>query len=280
MVGLPFDAYENAALLDTGETAHVALLLSPDGGTQRMKLFIGEKGKDAAGNPSGDFLARNGLAYGSYYYLNDALPGSGTSSDGTFDDTASGALSSSKLEDVDTSPSQPQQMVLGDQDSGLFTFNFTLDFSGGGFHAASSGFSITKIQNHVGGSLERFGDADNVEWTDATVLAGLSYDHGLIFVNEDNSNGEIWMMEPSGAGLLKIGDTAGISEAAESTGIFDISAMIGYRPGSVLLTNNQGSASSLTVLINPDATPVPEPSTLLLVSGGLAILILRRADRA
>ena len=89
--GMPFDPWENAALLDTGETNHVALLLSPDGGTQIMKLYIGEKGKDTSGNPSNSFLARNGLAYGSYYYLNDTLPSSGTSTDGFFDTTTSGA---------------------------------------------------------------------------------------------------------------------------------------------------------------------------------------------
>jgi hypothetical protein len=39
--GIPFDSYENVALMDTGETDHVALLLSPDGGTQTMRLYIG-----------------------------------------------------------------------------------------------------------------------------------------------------------------------------------------------------------------------------------------------
>ena len=36
--GMPRDSWENAALLDTGETDHVALLLSPDGGTTQMKI--------------------------------------------------------------------------------------------------------------------------------------------------------------------------------------------------------------------------------------------------
>ena len=34
---------KNAALVDTGETDHVALLLSPDGGTQTMQIYIGGK---------------------------------------------------------------------------------------------------------------------------------------------------------------------------------------------------------------------------------------------
>ena len=259
--GMPFDSWENAALLDTGETNHVALLLSPDGGTQRMQLYIGEKNKNQAGSDSTDFLARNGLAYGSYYYLNDSLPASGTSTDGFFDTTTAGALTSTKLEDIDTSPSDPTRAVLGDQDSGLFTFDFALDFGDGNFSASTSGFSITKIQNHVNDVDGSFGDADNVDWTDATTLAGVTYNEGLIFVNEDSgtNNGEIWMMEPTGGGLTLIGDTVGIGSATESSGILDISQLVGYRPGSILVTTNQGTIGSLTALINPAATVVVEP---------------------
>lgn len=69
--------------------------------------------------------------------------------------------------------------------------------------------------------------------------------------------GEIWMNEPDGSGLTKIGDTIGISGATETTGILDISRLVGFMPGSVLLTNNQGSDASLSVLINPHATSSP-----------------------
>ena len=252
--GMPFDAYENAALLDTGETDHVALLLSPDGGSRNMKIYIGEKGKDASGNASDDFLARNGLAYGSYYYLNDSLPSSGTSTNGFFDTTAFGALNSSKLEDVDTSPGDPTQVVLGDQNSGVFTFDFDFNFSGGSFDAAGSGFSITQIHAHHDGTNNAIGDADNVDWTAPTVLDGTSYPEGLIFVNEDFTTGEIWVSEPDGSNLTLIGDTGTSGSASESSGILDISELVGYHPGSVLLTSNQGSNTSLSVLINPDAT--------------------------
>jgi len=255
--GMPFDKWENAALLDTGETDHIALLLSPDGGTQTMKIYIGEKGKDVNGNVSNDFLARNGLAYGSYYYLNDSLPSSGTSTNGTFDATFSflGALNSSKLEDIDTSPGDPTRAVLGDQDSGLFTFDFDLDFDGGSFDASGSGFSITKIQDHVNDTDGSFGDADNVDWSAPTVFGGKTYPDGIIFVNEDTGtgSGEIWMNAPDRSDLLLIGDTAGIPGATESSGILDISDLVGYNPGSILLTNNQGTNSSLSVLINPGA---------------------------
>ena len=279
--GMPFDAWENAALLDTGETNHVALLLSPDGGSRNMQLYIGEKGKDTAGSASTDFLARNGFAYGSYYYLNDSLPASGTSTDGTFDTTAIGALNSSKLEDVDTSPSDPTQAVLGDQNSGLFTFDFNLDFGSGSFNAGTSDFSITKIQNHINDVNNQFGDADNVDWTDATTLGGVNYADGLIFVNEDTgtNGGEIWVNEPDGSGLIKIADTILVAGASETTGILDISNLVGYLPGSIVLTNNQGGASSTSVLIHPNATLIPEPSTLCLLTlaGLLGILRQKRS---
>ncbi|TWU28246.1 hypothetical protein [Bythopirellula polymerisocia] len=251
--GLPRDSWENAALLDTGETDHVALLLSPDGGTSRMQLYIGEKGKDIDGNSSNDFLARNGLAYGSTYYLKGVLPSIGTPSSGTFDTTSTGALTASKFEDIDTSPSDPTRVVLGNQDFGLFTFNFDLDFFGGSFSSGSSSFSLSKIQNDISNTLGTFGDPDNVDWTAPTVLNGRKYAEGLIFVNEDNSNGEIWMNAPDGSDLTRIGDTAGNSSATETSGILDISTLLGYNPGSILLTSNQGTKSSLSVLINPYA---------------------------
>ena len=259
--GIPFDSWENAALLDTGETDHVALLLSPDGGSQHLQLYIGQKERNADGHVSTDFLARNGLAYGSYYHLHDVLPRDGTSTNGTFAVTVVGALKSTKLEDIDTSPSRPTRVVLGDQDSGLFTFDFSLDFSDGSFRAAESRFSITKIQDHINDLDGAFGDADNVDWTGATQLDGVTYADGLIFVNEDSGThgGEIWMVEPGGSGLTRIGDTIGDSSSRETSGILDISPLIGYMNGSVLLTSLQGNNASLSVLINPHATPVPGP---------------------
>ncbi len=261
--GMPADAWENAALLDTGESDHIALLLSPDGGSQKMQIYIGEKGKDLQGNAASDFLARNGLAYGSYYYLNDTLP-SGVSTDGTFGTLAALALTSSKLEDIDTSPTEPTRAVLGDQDSGLFTFDFDLDFSSGSFNSATSGFSIERIQPHINDVDGLFGDADNVDWTAATTLGGINYAEGLIFVNEDSgtNGGEVWVKTPAAGAPRKIADTIGISGATESSGILDISELVGYVAGSVLLTNNQGSNSSLSVLINPLAATQLSPVTL------------------
>ena len=256
--GLPFDAWENAALVDTGETGHVALLLSPDGGTRNMTLYIGEKGRDATGAAASDFLSRNGLAYGSYYYLNAVLPPSGTTATGTFDATAAGALNSGKLEDVDTSPGDPTRVVQGVQETGLFAYRFQLDFSGGAFDASRSGFTVAEVAKHNNDTDGLFGDADNVDWTAPTTLGGRSYPDGLIFVNEDSgtANGETWMVRPDGGGLIKIADTIGVDTAFETSGILDISALVGYRPGSVLLVSNQGIRSALTALINPAATPL------------------------
>lgn len=256
--GMPFDSLENAALVDTGETDHVALLMSPDFGSQTMRMYIGEKGKDVDGSPSDSFLARNGLAYGSWYYLNDSLPALGDKeTEGSFDTTLAGALTSSKMEDVDTSPSDPTKVVLGDQDSGTFTFDFNLKFSRGSFNANASNFSITKLRNNEDG-VGNLGDPDNVDWTDTTTLNGTTFKDGLIFVNEDNGRGEIWVMEPDGSNPLLIGHSLpgkGDGSGAESTGVLDISTLVGYNPGSVVLSNNQGFYdSSLSVLINPNAT--------------------------
>jgi len=249
--GMPFDAWENAALIDTGETHHVALLLSPDGGTQRMRIYIGVKGKNKAGGASSSFLARNGLAYGSWYYLKGSLPGSvGSTNSGTFSTGTSGALSSYKTEDIDTSPTNPRRVMLADQDSGVFVFDFTLSFSGGSFAAGSSSFRLGKISTTSGGD-NSLNSPDNLDWTAATTLSGTSYASGIVFVNEDNSSGETWSMTPSGGSKTRIAKT---TVGEESTGIFDLSELVGYRPGSILISNSQGGPSSMTLLINPKAT--------------------------
>jgi hypothetical protein len=71
-----YDSWENAALLDTGEKLNIALLLSPDGGSEEMKLYIGRKGKNENCNDatSSTFLEQNGLACGIWFYLIGTLP--------------------------------------------------------------------------------------------------------------------------------------------------------------------------------------------------------------
>ncbi|MCH2113858.1 MAG: hypothetical protein MK171_02950 [Pirellulales bacterium] len=48
------------------------------------------------------------------YYFNDMLPTSGMSTDGAIDIMTTGALNSSKLKDLDTSPDHPTRVALGD----------------------------------------------------------------------------------------------------------------------------------------------------------------------
>ena len=57
-----------------------------------------------------------------------------------------------------------------------------------------------------------------------------------------------------------------------------VEELVGYLPGSVLITNNQGSPSSMSVVINPDAelasSPVPAvegPARFMLVLGLLGL---------
>jgi hypothetical protein len=269
--GIPFDSFENAALLDTGETGHIALLLSPDGGTQTMRLYVGEKGKDANGDPSSDFLARNGLAYGEWFYLTASYPTLGNTNNGGFSTSSTGSLTSDKIEDVDTSPVDPTRVVLGDQTSGVFVFDFDLVFSSG-FDSGASSFTITMIAGTSGGT-NVFGQPDNVDWTDATTLGSTFYPDGLIFVNEDNNDGEVWHMRPDGSNKVRIAST---NIATESTGVLDISSLVGYQPGSILLQNNQGTPTSMSVLINPDATfgtPPFVPSVPALDAGGTLALV-------
>ena len=270
--GIPFDSYENVALMDTGETDHVALLLSPDGGTETMRLYIGEKGRDSSGLASSSFLARNGLAYGSWYYLIASYPSVGNTNNGSFSASSSGSLTSDKIEDVDTSPSNPTLAVMGDQTSGVFAFDFAFVF-GAGFDSGASSFTITMVSTTSNGTGV-FGQPDNVDWTDATTLGATAYPDGLIFVNEDNSTGEIWHMLPDGSNKVRIASTTILGE---STGIFDVSVMVGYLPGSILITNNQGTSASMSVLINPDATlgtSVDVPSMPWMGQAILALLLI------
>lgn len=262
--GMPFDSWENAALLDTGENDHVALVLSPDGGTTELKLYVGTKGLGANGEvDETSFLARNGLAYGAWYVLQGQLPVSvGSSSEGRFGTTREGALASTKFEDVDTNPNQPTQMILGDQTDGVFLFDFDLTFSNSGkFDMAASSFSVSQmvgdtfsIQTFLTGATGKLDGADNVDWTMATEVDGMSFPSGLIFLNEDNALGEVWELDPENVSRdpVRIGHSALL---VESSGVLDISSLLGYQPGHVLATSTQGFPSSLTVLLRSKGSP-------------------------
>ena len=142
--GMSADSWENNALLDTGETEHIALMLAPDGGSSRMKLYIGEKGQ---GTLDGDAVEptsspRNGLAYGSWYYLNGSLPErSATPTAARFDTTSSGALSSEQTRGYrHESRALPTRAVLVRSElDGVFDIRLRpASFDGGAFDAAAS----------------------------------------------------------------------------------------------------------------------------------------------
>ena len=243
--GIPFNPFENAALIDTNETNYIALLLSPDrhGDNETLKLYIGHKGKNSTGDESSDLLSRNGLAYGQWYYLRADFPDSiGDASHGMLAKNSTGGLAGMKLEDVDTSPSQPNKVVLAESRIGVFVLEFDFAFP----DVEQSTFIVKKLNsNGIKGQ-------DNVDWTGATE----TNPEGLIYINEDSGRGAIWRMSPSDDHKIAIGRT---KTSAESSGIFDLSVLVNHEPGTIMVTSNQGNPASLTLLINPTALPLGTP---------------------
>jgi len=81
---------------------------------------------------------------------------------------------------------------------------------------------------------------DNVDWTK----------NNLIFVNKDDyGTGGVWYMNPDGSDKVNIGRTR---DGGESTGILDVSDLLNYPPASAMITTNQGTPSSMTLLLNPN----------------------------
>jgi hypothetical protein len=234
--GMTFDSFENAALIDTGDTQHIALLLSADGGSHTLKLFVGKKGVDADGNSSGSFLARNGLLYGEWYYLGNVRSTGTNEWMGGFVTNPDNAIKMDKFEDIDTNPNKPRQVVLAESTSGVYVIDFNLKIVSDGFEKATSNFSMKMISNS---EVVSWYNPDNVDWTE----------NNLIFVNRDTGEGGIFYMKPDGDGKTAIGRT---NVDGESTGILDLSNLLNYPPASVMITTNQGRPSSMTLLLNPD----------------------------
>ena len=247
--GMVYDSFENIALIRTFETNHVAFLVSVDGGTEKLKLYVGQKGKGKNGEPDNEeFLARNGLAYGSWFYLSGSLPTESgqTVSNGFFTASENGALTAEKFEDVDTNPLNPTQVVLGEESTGVFVFDFALDFfssSSGMFQSENGGssFSVTMIVNEADVAMKQ---VDNVVWTAAS----------LIYVCTDGVGGAVWQMLSDGSDLIKVASSS-IEDRDEAppSGAFDISKHLGYEPASIFLVNVMGCGSTMSVLINPSA---------------------------
>ena len=71
-----WDSFENVAFIRTFENDHIAFLISVDGAgkqSKELKLYVGIKARDGSLDAS-SFLARNGLAFGSLYYLTGEIP--------------------------------------------------------------------------------------------------------------------------------------------------------------------------------------------------------------
>jgi hypothetical protein len=71
--------------------------------------------------------------------------------------------------------------------------------------------------------------------------------------------------------------------AGESSGILDVSALFGYVPGSILLTNAHSNTlgdNQMVLMFSPNAALVPEPSAALALLGLGGLTLKRRRGRA
>lgn len=302
-------SWESATLIDTGRTDTVALLLGEDRGssatgTAALSLYVGLK------NPAGTFLERNGLAGGTTYHW-DA--NGTTATDGTLDGplfnanddrvtgtwrtTGGEAVLFSKAEDVATNmrPSAAgfgREAALASQNEAVFVVDCTgLSFVAGDLGASRE--SEVRVLFKAGTDLGDGGATpgllagmDNLVWSG----------DGSIYVNEDDGEGDVWRIDvqtllaayaagdlsPNADAVFQILDadayasTLGISE---SSGIIDISSLLGYVDGSVFLLNGMGSvADQLVMAVSPTAATVPEPT--LLVTAATTLVCLATYARA
>jgi hypothetical protein len=243
-------SWENAALVDTGNATHVAMLLNSDFGTafgDYMRLYVGRKNVDANGDGTIDILERNGLRGGQVYYFDaDGVAGQTTLPDGTvsgvWSTSTAEALHDAKFEDIHTNPLNGTQAAFCAQTDGLYLIDLSLAFNGGNFVPASSATVITQLRND---DVEPFLEPDNLVWSA----------NGKIYVQEDGSGNEMFQFNADGSGLALIA-----SAWSEPSGIVDISQLVGYQPGSVFLTSLQGvvtSGAQLAAMISPSAALLP-----------------------
>ncbi len=302
-----FGSWENATLIDTGRTDTVALLLGEDRGasgigTGKLSLYVGQK------NSNGNFLERNGLVGGTTYYwdangtgnTNGTLQAGGlfvNNNDkitGTWTTNITEAVLFSKAEDVHTNMQSSsagfgKQAVLGSQDQAVFLIDFSnLGFISGALNGTNQTSDVKVLfkagtdQGDGSGSTGLFGGMDNLVWSE----------DGNIYVNEDDGEGDIWKIKvsdllaqygqgnltPNGSNAFQILDADPLSLGiSESSGIIDISRLVGYIEGSIFLTNGMGSAGDqLALLVSPTATAIPEPSSILILVSAIGIFGLSR----
>jgi hypothetical protein len=243
-------SWENAAFVDTDDTTHVALVLMSDVGSapgDYIRMYVGTKGVDANNDGAIDFLERNGLRGGTIYYFDpDGAASTTTLPDGAvtgiWSASTTGALRETKLEDIDTNPFNGNQVVFSATNDGVYRMEVSLQFSGGVFDPAASATTITQLINDNGALAE----PDNLDWAR----------NGKIYMQEDGAGNEMFEMNSDGTGFLKIA-----TMFTEPSGVLDVSELVGYQPGSVLLTSIQGSGGTsgaqLSAMISPYAAPLP-----------------------
>ena len=122
------------------------------------------------------------IAFGSTFYLEGKLPTGGGTRSGTFGTNKNSAVSAPKLEDIATNPLDPTKVVLAEQISGIYVFDFNIKFSGGNFAASLSSFTVEKLNM-------RASNPDNVEWSA----------DGSIYAVSDDSTGAVTRMTPNGS---------------------------------------------------------------------------------
>jgi hypothetical protein len=210
-------------------------------------MYVGQKNKGTDGqSDSTDFLARNGLAYGSWFYLRGSLPTNpGETVSGFFHSNSTDALTAEKFEDVDINPLNPTQVVLGEERTGVYVLTFSLNFSSGTFQSGESDSTYT-LQMIVKDSDSPVDRADNVAWTAAN----------LIYVANEGPNGAIWEMDSNGNNQIQIASSLNNGTGYNPSGVIDISRFVGYEPSSILLSNTMSCGSSMSVLISPTANLV------------------------
>jgi autotransporter-associated beta strand protein len=290
-------SWESATLIDTGRTDTIALFLGEDrgmdyAGTAFLSLYVGRK------NPMGSFLERNGLVGGTTYYWDadgtsypvgtlqgSLFTGNGVGVVGTWTTDPTEAVRFSKAEDVHTDmrPSSTgfgTEAVLACQDQAVFHIDFSrLEFVAGdlGIRRTSEVSVLFAAGTDGGdgsGATGLFSAMDNLVWSA----------DGSVYVNEDDGEGDIWRIRvadlqaqyaagdltPNSDTVFQILDADAIPGLgiSESSGIIDISDLVGYLPGSVFLTNGMGAvADQLAMLVAPTATLAPSQTTINVTSG-------------
>ena len=156
----------------------------------------------------------------------------------------------SKLEDVHVNPDNPTQAVVAEQNNGVYRIDFELHYNPDGtLDTSQSSFLFTLLDSAsdndgtTGGNLSA---PDNVVWSE----------NGFIYVNEDGSGDDVWQLNPTTGDVLRIAD--GLT--TETSGVMDVSGLVGFTPGSVLLTNSydgtpvNGNNGSAYMLVSPEAS--------------------------